>query len=263
MTEIIKRYDLVIPIGRFCHCAGLLNNYGLKLFDGPWDWSGTGREEGIYKRLEALTQGFDGWFEREDFVPLDGENALYLTDYTEPSAPRPEYIFQKRMLAPSPDIWFYNKKTFTYYGHDFKINIAFDKQFDLIKTRYLRRFRRIEKFIQSANSILLVYMCHIADQKRDLHLDENMVLKYMSDLRCKYKDKVIDLYMFEHNHDIVDDDWKRYILDVGIIRYESNHDNVWDTNDKNPKHQANEFMMPKSVCNILEQITLTDKFKMI
>lgn len=263
MSDIIKKYDLVIPIGRFCHCSSLLNNYDLKRFSGPWDWSGTGADEGIYKRLEALINGFDGWFERKDFIPLEGEYAHYLIDYTDPLALRPTVELHQSSSLPPPCVWYYNKRTMTYYGHDFHLKKKFDDQFETIKSQYIRRFKRINKFIEKSHSILLVYMNHIADQKRDLPLDEDIVLKYIEDLRKKYPHKIIDFYMFDHANNVKGDSYTRYVYDIGIIRYVSNHENIWDVDDDNYRHQANGFMMPKSICNILEKISLTDRFKMI
>lgn len=265
MSAIIKKYDFIMSIGRFCHCTAMLNNHGLKLFDGPWDWSGTGRVEGIYKRLDALTNGFDGWFNREDFVHFEEPDSLMLTDFTDPNALRPHKEIKSDLLPEiySPMCWFYNKSTLTYYGHDFKSEATFDSQWEEFIKKYKRRIYRTESFINASDKILLVYMSHIADQKRDLPLDFNIVIELMKNIRKRYPGKEIDLYMFTHRNDIKGDLYFRQVWDVGIVNYFSNHENVFPAKDSNISHQANGFMMPKSICKILEKIALTDKFNMI
>ena len=273
MSEIIKKYDFIMSIGRFCHTTAMLNNHGLKLFDGPWDWSGTGRAEGIYKRLEALTKGFNGWFNKKDFVKMDPQYSSEIEDGTFLNPSRwspPSLNSQKHQLtntqfpiAINPEVRFYNTKTLTYYGHDFHEKPQFNEQWDAFYKRYIRRSRRILKFIQAANSILLVYMSHIADQRKDIILDDNLIIQHMEKLRKKYPTKTIDLYIFKHSPNMHNGDYLRQVLDVGIINYYSNHDEVWPSNDPICSHAANNFMMPISICKILEKISLTDKFKMI
>ena len=286
MTEIIKRYDLVIPIGRFCHCAGLLNNYGLKLFDGPWDWSGTGREEGIYKRLEALTQGFDGWFEREDFVLMDPQYSHEIAEKAGYLALRPTVNPPANSIVgltassvksvwdakreddniikdntPNPEVRYYNKKTLTYYGHDFFQLPDFNEQFKNFKSKYGRRCYRLFEFFKAADSILLVYMNNFADQRKELPLDRLKVIDIMNKVRHCYQNKIIDLYMFDHQDAI--NNSRREIWDVGIIDYLSDHYWVYSPEDADYRHRVHGFMAPVEICKIIEQIGLTDKFKMI
>lgn len=69
--------------------------------------------------------------------------------------------------------------------------------------------------------------------------------------------------MFDHSPVFHNGNYVRSVLDVGVIRYISNHDEVFPEDDNDIRHQANSLMMPKSICRILEHIKLTDKFKMI
>ncbi len=101
MTDIIKKYDFIVSLGRFCHTTAMLNNNNLKIIDGPWDWT------------------------------------------------------------------------------------SFKEQFPQVAKKYQRRAERVLNFIKYSDSILLVYMNNIADQQRNLPLDEKKVLRVMKKLRKK------------------------------------------------------------------------------
>lgn len=271
MTEKIKKYDYILSIGRFCHTTGLLNSNGLKFFDGPWDWSGTGDETGVYDRIKRLTTGFKHWFDRKDFVPLEPEYKDKLFLGTVPSSPRPQSkaipvspVSNQSNIKSRQPIRIYNKRTQTYYGHDFYNSPSFDEQFPEIAERYNRRAYRTQRFIEQSDSILLVYMSHLADQRRDLPLNADIIIKLMKKLRKKYPEKIIDLYMFDHSNApcYKNGFYIRQVLDIGIIRYISNHDEFWPSTDTDPAHAANNFMMPISICHILSRVGLTDKWKM-
>ena len=106
-------------------------------------------------------------------------------------------------------------------------------------------------------------MSHIADQRRDMPLNENKVIRLMAELRDEYPGKTIDLYMFDHSPHFKGENFQRIILDVGIVRYLSNHDEVFPATDTDPRHTADGLMMPQSVCYILSKVLLTDRNKMI
>ena len=63
MSEIIKKYDFIISLGRLCHVSAMLANNGLKVVNGPWDWSGTAYTSTIYNRLKNLKKGFKHFFD--------------------------------------------------------------------------------------------------------------------------------------------------------------------------------------------------------
>lgn len=262
--EIVKHYDLIFSLGRCCHCAGLLEANNLRLFDGPWDWSGTGRKSGIYKRLEALCKGFDGWFNEKDFKEMDQKYAHHLTEGMVPYAPKTrQAINNPPKPLENPEKWYFNPKTRTYYAHDFHVNPSFKEQWPAFKKRYERRIDRAMSFIKEADSVLLVYMNHIADQRKDLPLDRIKTLQLLKRIRAKYPDKKIDLYMFNHSPNLTDGQYVREVWDVGVVNYISNHEDVFPDTDETKGHFSGIFMMPKSICRILEQINLTDKFEMI
>ncbi len=263
MSETVKKYDYVLYLGKLCHGASLVNNNGLKLFDGPWDWSGTGKADGIYKRIKALYKDFDHWFDYKDFVPMKPEYAAEIGNFTWALRYKKDVANQPQQAPVCKEVPRYNPKTLTYYYHDFFDNKPVEEQFPAFKEKYLRRCERCRSFIEAADSVLLIYMSHLADQKKDVRLDDTRVVSLIKRLREKYPSKTIDLYMFEHSPNFHDGNYIRSVLDIGIIRYISNHDEVFPENDDDIRHRANTFMMPKSVCKILEHIKLSDKFKMI
>lgn len=261
MNESTKKYDYIISLGKVCHCSALLNNNGLKLFDGPWDWSGTGRAEGIYKRLKVLYKNFDHCLDYKDFTPVHPKYDGELGGFTEALEHKKTIV---KMQPPSnKELPVYNLKTLTYYYHDFFEHKSIKEQFPAFKEKYERRYVRNNSFIEAADSVLLIYMSHIANQKKDVHLDDTKIVSHIKRLRAKYPTKNIDLYMFDHSPNFHDGNYARSVLDVGVIRYISNHDEVFPEDDDDVRHRANFLMMPKSICKILEHIKLTDKFKMI
>lgn len=261
MSETIKKYDYVITLGKLCHCSSLLNNNGLKLFDGPWDWSGTGKADGIYKRIKALYKDFDHWLNYKDFTPVHPKYDCELGGFT-------QAVLNKKaaenLQAPAhKELPMYNTRTLTYYYHDFFEDKPFKEQFSAFKKKYERRWERNRSFIEAADSVLLIYISHLADQKKDVCLNDAKIVSHIKRLRAKYPNKNIDLYMFDHSPVFHNGNYVRSVLDVGVIRYISNHDEVFPEDDNDIRHQANLLMMPKSICRILEHIKLTDKFKMI
>jgi hypothetical protein len=274
MSEIIKEYDFIISLGRFCHTSAILNNNGLKIVDGPFDWSGTAHESTIYNRIKRLHKGFKHYFDKKDFYKFaDDKTDLYQDWYLDAVRPITVASDSTRMKSIREDaenaintdiaVGYYNTREHTYFVHDWQMNKDFDSQFDTIRKKYMRRIERTLNYIKNSNRILLCYMNHIGDQRRDLPLESTKVVRIMNKLRQKFPGKTIDLYMFDHDPSFSGEHFRRDVLDVGIIRYVSNHDDVFPSEDTNPKHIADGLMMPKSICYILSKIKLTDKHKMI
>jgi hypothetical protein len=274
MHDIMKEYDFIISLGRFCRTSDILNANGLKIVDGPYDWSGTAHKETIYNRIEWFYKGFENYFDKKDFIkfatPADKAD-LYQDWYCDAvrhgrtSKKQQQKIREgvEKFMKTDVCIGYYNTRTQTYYIHDWKMDEGFDSQFASIREKYLRRIRRTENYIRYSNSILFVYMNHLGDQHRDMPLESKEVVRVMNELRSKFPDKTIDLYMFDHDPSFNGERFRCDVLDVGIIRFVSNHDNVFPPKDKNPKHICDGMMMPKSVCYILSKIKLTDKHKLI
>lgn len=264
MQNFVKKYDFILSLGRCCHVTDLLAKNGLKCIDGPWDWSGTAYKETIYNRIKSLYNGFNGFFDKKNFVDFEPyKDDLYKDWFYEALRPININSNCQKTENVNPEKPYYNKKTKTYYMHDFHKYPDFDTQFLNIKEKYMRRARRTLNFIKFSESILLVYMSHIADQRRDLYLDNRIIVKLMSKLRKKYPNKIIDLFIFDHDSKFHGENFYRDVIDVGIIRYVSNHDDVFPETDENPKHIADGLMMPKSICYILSKIELTDRHIMI
>ncbi len=261
MPDFKKKYDFIISLGRFCHTTALLANNGLKIIDGPWDWSGTAHRETVYGRIECLYKGFGNYFNKRDFVPFSSYKQDLYMDWCN------EAIKTNGKKAGDPDTnvegVYYNERTRTYYLHDFSAKSSLDEQFPQIKEKYARRFMRTLNFIKASNSVLLVYMNNMADQRRNMPLETSQVLRVMHELRAKYPSITLDLYMFDHSSAFNGEHFQRIVHDVGIIRYLSNHHDVFPATDQVLGHCANGLMMPISVCYILSKIELTDKHKMI
>lgn len=266
MSEILKKYDFIISLGRMCHVSAMLANNGLKIVNGPWDWLATSDAETIYKRIESLYKGKEGKFHKRDFKSWEPYQHKFFQDWCD-DAVKPEPQTSSAEEAPLPKNrqghGYYNVKNKTFYLHDFFEEPDFGKQLSAISKKYMRRFQRTLNFIEHSERVLLVYMNHLADQRLDLPLNANKVIRLMEKLRRRYPGKTIDLYMFDHSPHFKGENFQRIILDVGIVRYLSNHDEVFPATDTDPRHTADGLMMPQSVCYILSKVLLTDRNKMI
>lgn len=267
MSEIIKKYDFIISLGRMCHVSAMLANNGLKVVNGPWDWSGTAHTSTIYNRLKSLRKGFRHWFDEKDFVDFepykDDLFGSWCYEAVKPVSEVSNNAPHQNNENYNPEHGYFNMRTKTYYLHDFYERPSFKEQFPTIAQKYHRRMERTLNFIKNSNSVLLVYMNHIADQRKDMPLNEDKVIRLMAELRNKYSGKTIDLYMFDHSPYFKGENFQRIILDVGIIRYVSNHDEVFPPTDTDTRHIADGLMMPQSVCYVLSKILLTDRHKVI
>lgn len=266
MSEIIKEYDFIISLGRMCHVSAMLNGNGLKIVNGPWDWLATSDTETIYQRIKSLTKRKQETFNKRDFKSWEPYQHKFFQDWCE-NAVKPEQQPSAMEETAQPKNrqghGYYNVKNKTFYLHDFFEEPDFSQQLPQENKKYMRRFQRTLNFIDYSERVLLVYMNHLADQRLDLPLNAKKIIRLMAELRAKYPGKTIDLYMFDHSPFFVGGNFQRIILDVGIVRYISNHDVVFPATDTNPRHIADGLMMPQSVCYILSKIALTDKHKMI
>jgi hypothetical protein len=264
MGDIVKEYDFILSLGRCCHVTEILHNNGLKVIDGPYDWSGTARCATVYNRIKYLYKGFKHYFDKKDFVDEEPYKDEFGTCINWNS---PKHIVQtapKQNPSKRPkEKFIYNKKTNTYYHHDFFEGTSFDEQFDAVQAKYVRRIKRTEKYIKLSDSILLVYLSHIGEQHRNLPLESEKVVRIMKKLRKKFPNKTIDLYMFDHDPSFNNGKYGREVLDIGIIRYKSNHDDTFPLDDNDIHHWVSIWLAPQAVCKILSHIALTNKHKII
>lgn len=268
MSEIIKKYDFIISLGRMCHVSDMLSHNNLKVVNGPWDWLATSDTDTIYHNIECLYKGFKNFLNRNDLKSWEPYKYKFFERWNNNAvkAKPIEYVnnhTRNYHISDSMGKAYYNIRTKTFYLHDFYENPSFDEQYKQVYKKYERRNQRTLNYIQQSDKILLIYMSHLADQILDLPLNVNKIIKRMNKLRKKYPNKTIDLYMFDHNPNFHDIDYQRIVHDVGIIQYLSNHDEVYPSSDTDVRHIADSLMMPKAICHILSQIALTDRHKMI
>ena len=127
----MKAYDLIFGLGAGCSVSQSLRDAGLQFASYPLDWIAA---PGIMQGVEAIERGFEGWFERED---------LKLWDV------RHEEGAVQRV--------YFNTRTRYGFAHEFTNSRPFDRFFDEVKAKYLRRAERFMKALGEAKNALAIY----------------------------------------------------------------------------------------------------------
>lgn len=190
MSFQVQVYDFVFALGRFCHTKILLEGAGLSTRSGPWDWSGTPLAEGVYQRLTMMAEGFDNFFNREDFDDLSAYSE-FSTDYWE--------IYRHSLNRSWPHLCLFNRRTLSWYVHDGTGSQSLDEQFESLRLKYMRRAERFMHCLSRAERILGVYISNAVDQRVDLNLNLEVVGALLDQVSARYPGKQINLAIFIHD----------------------------------------------------------------
>ncbi|MDR2769942.1 MAG: hypothetical protein LBB08_00660 [Rickettsiales bacterium] len=253
-----KTYDLFIPIGAQCLTQDVLRHVGLLAEDGPWNWSAPLTEDAVYMRLDMLCNGFDNFFNHDDFTDKDMPDFPCGAENWHAGYPRP-------IAAPpaNPGKRFFNLRTQTQYNHDFHEQPSFDEQFGAIRERYARRAERTLEQLRYAGSVCLFFLSRFNNVLLDLRPDSDEIKQKMAALREKYPGKTIDLIMLNHDSSMGDMEIRREVITPGVVRYLSNHDIIFPADTDDVRHYLkNGIVLPKSILHIVRQLALTDQMRM-
>lgn len=143
---MMKRYDVIYSIGYNCACAMYLNEEGLRITSGPFDWLVNLSFEG---RLELMLNDFESFFDKDLLVKL-------------PNTPSRTDKFNAH---------YENTKTKLYFYHDFPLDKSFDTLYPEVKEKYERRIKRFYDNIKSKDKVLLVWFSQTHETPDDVILD--------------------------------------------------------------------------------------------
>ena len=206
MEQLMKRYDIIIPIGSVCKTSQNLRNLKLQNESLPFDWVLTLDINQIKEMLESHFTGF-----------LEKENMEY-----------------KGKESEQTDVYI-DTKTKIGFWHDFPHNVALSESFDAIKNKYNRRIARLYQEIEKAQDILFFRVCTIRPQSgysieeviysKTTETDEKLI-RWLEDIRSLFPSKNISLLevsLFnephEYSHREVQEGLKR-IETYSDIKYE-------------------------------------------
>lgn len=158
-------YDKVVSLGQWCAPTFCLKELGLRSASGPFDWMmGKGKTVGEYARL--LTDGFDGFFRRENMRKLredPGEGTEHWKDV--------EQGWEAR--------------------HEFRIGVPFDVNFENFHALVRRRAERLFGLLRSGRRVLFVHW------RAEGRYSPDDVVSAMRRLRAAFPASQIDLLVFE------------------------------------------------------------------
>ncbi len=198
-----KVFNIVFPIGAACSCANTLKGIGLRIMSGPFDWLYGSSFEG---RIDLFLNEFDGFLEKEDLVFSYSEASISCDVYK-------------------------NTRTGISFNHDFISNIPFDTSYNIVKSKYDRRIKRLLSQIDKSNSILFVYI----DIPNSFALDINLVIEKHAQIKAKYPDKNIELYYISYSES---EDKIEYLSNNAITYIKTNYKNK----DPNAPHWHVDFI---------------------
>ena len=127
---MIKKYDLIVPLGYACSCSQTLRRAGLQLASFPWDWVGVPPPS---ERCRLICDGFKDWMNLEDLT-WAGKNDTF---------------GHEEVL---------NSRTGLIIMHDFVQGTPIDKQYPAIATKYKRRIARLDRLLGESRRVLLVHI---------------------------------------------------------------------------------------------------------
>ena len=185
------KYDCVFSLGEVCFCANYLQAMQLRKFSSPFDWiAGATFKE----RMWFLLHDFENFFNKEDLSP------------------------HGKREFPEPCDIYYNKRTHIVFNHDFPLNKPFEVTFPKVEAKYIRRIKRLYKFIKQSKLVLIVYM-EKAETKSGITSDDELCA-LMDELGKKFPNSHIDLLYIRHNENMKAGEYASSRVDEHVITAE-------------------------------------------
>lgn len=184
---IHKKYDIIYSIGRDCACASYLQQNGLRLTSGPFDWL---TNAGFEDRFELMLNDFQYFLDKKDLKQM----------------PKPT-----QFPADKNNDYYENIKNNLYFWHDFSADKSFDEAYPEVKLKYERRIKRFYENIKDKNKVLLVWFSYVHQTP------DNIVLELCNRFSDKMGKK-IDFLIIEHQEGL--NTAKKYMLSKNIERWQ-------------------------------------------
>src|SRR5574344_454709 len=162
------KYDLIFGIGEACSCSQALRNQNLQVYSYPFDWLFGSTFEG---RINILVNKFKDFINKSDL----------------------EYSYSKRNIHCNA---YHNKKNDLTFNHDFQKDISFEEAYPQIRTKYDRRINRLLQKIESAKSILVVYLQ--TPELNHIQIENDLIISSFAKIKKCYPDKIIHCFFFQN-----------------------------------------------------------------
>lgn len=225
---IHKKYDIIYSIGRDCACASYLQQNGLRLTSGPFDWL---TNAGFEDRFELMLNDFQYFLDKKDLKQM----------------PKPT-----QFPADKNNDYYENIKNNLYFWHDFPADKSFDETYPEVKLKYERRIKRFYENIKDKNRVLLVWFSQVHQTP------DNIVLELCNRFSEKMGKK-IDFLIIEHQDGL--NTAKKYMLSKNIERWQC-HTTKFDETGV-PQTLGNEELIQPIFSLYQLRVPLTTKAKHI
>ena len=183
----MKKYDIIYSIGRDCACASYLQQNGLRLTSGPFDWL---TNAGFEDRFELMLNDFQCFLDKKDLKQM----------------PKPT-----QFPSDKNNDYYENIKTKLYFWHDFPADKSFEEAYPEVTLKYERRIKRFYENIKDKNRGLLVWFSQVHQTP------DNIVLELCNRFSEKMGKK-IDFLIIEHHEGL--NIAKKYMLSENIERWQ-------------------------------------------
>lgn len=187
-----KKFDVIIPLGADCGCAGCLNSYNLRYFSYPFDWL---FKISFENRIKLIENHFDDFLVKENLVFLEKD----------PNA----------VLVDNENDYYRDVKYGTQFLHDFAHGVPLNVSYQTVKEKYDRRIYRLYNNIENAKNVLFVWR------------DKNVCLSN-SDIENAYQrlchvfSKQDIFFLVIENNNANDNTISKEILNSNIIKIKAN-----------------------------------------
>ncbi len=205
-----RKFDLILSLGGVCSCTQMLRRANLQVNSYPLDWVSGGN---IAQRVNLFLSGFDSFLNMGDLEKI-GEAS-----------------------STGCDVYF-NNRTQLRLPHDFAFGRPLEETYPGVNEKYQRRIQRLAEKVESASSILFVYM---EPPLTDLpHPSNDEIASAFRKIREKYPDKDVKLCYITYNPDMQQATLAKEMIGDDIIHYVSEY--------KSRKKNARDYSVEHAVC---------------
>lgn len=191
-------YDLIISLGDRCQVSRQMRLNHLQFKSYPFDWL---LNDNISNLQNLFKEDFNNFLDRDDLV---------ITEKNE------------------TNLVVYNKRTQYKHLHDFEYD-TIDKDYNIVKEKFLRRFERLKNHIENAKTVLFVY--------RDDKCSSADIIEFCNKLCEYYKNQSLTFYWLTYKKD----EYKIKItqIDANVFHITCDLD-AYHGKDKTRKWEGNE-----------------------
>lgn len=171
-----KYFDIIFSIGQNCLVPRILRKLNLRVFATPFDWA---LVHNYTISINLLKNKFENYYNKEDLTYICANDEFYTDVYL-------------------------NKRTKTYFIHDFKKNSQndFDAGYKISKEKYERRKKRLLKKLEHGAKVCLIFVECQADADKNELISNDIIKNDIKELNTIYKQCNFDIFYVKHNESL-------------------------------------------------------------